>query len=93
MAGVTSQRVATTDPAEWLSLRDLRILRGYSLRDVEQITKIDRATISRVERGIMTPRPTQLVALGAAYDIWPGDLMLFVEWRIPREKIQGGATT
>lgn len=87
MAGVTSQRVATTSPDEWLSLRDLRLQRGLSLRDVEQLVKIDRATISRVERGIMTPTPTQLVALGAAYEIWPGDLMLFVEWRIPREKV------
>lgn len=57
-------------------MRDLRRAAGISLRDLEELTDIHRATWSRIENGTMLPEPQQLAALSEAL------VVPFEEWRI-----------
>jgi HTH-type transcriptional regulator, competence development regulator len=57
-------------------LRDIRKLRGYSLREVEEATGISNAYLSQLERGdAQKPSPDKLEALGKFYKVPYTDLM------------------
>lgn len=55
-----------------MTLRELRELRGLSLLTVERDTGIHRGTLSKIERGLETPKPEQLVVLSERYGVDPG---------------------
>lgn len=58
------------------TLRDIRALRGHSLRDVEEATGISNAYLSQLERGdAQKPSPDKLQALAKFYDVPYTDLM------------------
>jgi transcriptional regulator with XRE-family HTH domain len=44
-------------------LRWLRLQRGLTLEQVEVLTGVNVATLSRIERGLQEPRPETVVAL------------------------------
>jgi transcriptional regulator with XRE-family HTH domain len=44
-------------------LRWLRLQRGLTLEQVEVLTGVNIATLSRIERGLQEPRPQTVVAL------------------------------
>jgi transcriptional regulator with XRE-family HTH domain len=48
-------------------LRELRLERGLSIRDMEAESGIDRAYLSQLERGRLLPRDEWLDELEAAY--------------------------
>jgi transcriptional regulator with XRE-family HTH domain len=57
-------------------LRDIRALRGHSLRDVEDATGISNAYLSQLERGeAQKPSPDKLQTLAKFYDVPYTDLM------------------
>jgi transcriptional regulator with XRE-family HTH domain len=57
-------------------LRDVRSLRGHSLRTVEEATGISNAYLSQLERGeAQKPSPDKLLALAKFYDVPYTDLM------------------
>ena len=57
-------------------LREVRAVRGYSLRAVEEATKISNAYLSQLERGdAQKPSPDKLQALAKFYEIPYTDLM------------------
>lgn len=58
------------------TLRDIRALRGYSLRRVEKETGISNAYLSQLERGdAQRPAPDKLQALAQFYQVPYADLM------------------
>jgi HTH-type transcriptional regulator, competence development regulator len=58
------------------ALRDIRALRGHSLREVEDATGISNAYLSQLERGdAQKPSPDKLHALATFYDVPYTDLM------------------
>lgn len=66
---IVAERLART-------LRDVRALRGYSLRKVEKATGISNAYLSQLERGeAENPSPDKLKALADFYQIHYMDLM------------------
>ena len=65
-----------------LSLRALRTLRKLSIPEVERLTGFNRATISRVERGIEVPTPAHMLAFSELYDVNPADWRVVLEYRI-----------
>jgi len=56
------------------SLRELRLERGLSLRRLQDLTGVNRATWSRVENGELLPKPGHIAALsdalGVPYAAW-----------------------
>lgn len=57
-------------------LSDIRALRGYSLRTVEDATGISNAYLSQLERGdAQKPSPDKLQALAKFYEVPYTDLM------------------
>jgi HTH-type transcriptional regulator, competence development regulator len=57
-------------------LRDIRTLRGYSLRQVEDATGISNTYLSQLERGdAQNPSPDKLQALAKYYGVPYTDLM------------------
>lgn len=57
-------------------LREIRNLRGHSLRAVEDATGISNAYLSQLERGdALKPSPDKLQALATFYDVPYTDLM------------------
>lgn len=63
------------------SLRELRHERGLSLRKVEELVGISRATLSRAERGIEIPNPGVIHALSRLYEVDPHDWSIVIEYR------------
>lgn len=70
-----------------MTLRELRELRGLSLLQVQRDTSIHRGTLSKIERGLETPSPEQLVALSHRYGVDPG------LWRGTIQFVYTGAPT
>ena len=57
-------------PTDTASLRDLRRRRGFTLEAVAYLTRLNEATISRIERGLIyEPKPETVVTLARAYGI------------------------
>lgn len=54
-----------------MTLRELRESRKLSLLDVERSTGIHRGTLSKIERGLEAPSPTQLLVLSERYGVNP----------------------
>lgn len=52
-----------------LTLRALRLERGLSIRDVENLSGISRACLSMIERGRELPTPEQLATLADVYGV------------------------
>lgn len=52
-----------------MTLRELRRERGLSLEAVGFLAGVDQATVSRIERGLVAPRPETIVKLATALGI------------------------
>ena len=52
-----------------VNLRELRLERGLSLEALGVLAGLDTSTISKVERGLVEPRPETIVRLGKALGI------------------------
>lgn len=52
-----------------MTLRELRKQRGLTLEAVGYLADLDLATVSRIERGLVTPRPETVVRLARAFRI------------------------
>jgi len=85
-AAVDSERVATTGNTH-LTMREVRKLRGMSLRDVEAETGISRATLSKVERGIELPKVGHMLSLSDTYGVHPNDWFAVHEYRCLAEAV------
>ncbi len=60
------QRTPKTPDTAW---GRLRAAKGWSLRDLEARTGINAGVLSRIERGIGGPGPSQAMALLDAYEL------------------------
>lgn len=58
-----------------VTLRDLREGLGLSLRELERRSGINRALLSRFERGLASPRRHELLLLESGLGLRPGSLM------------------
>jgi transcriptional regulator with XRE-family HTH domain len=58
-----------------VTLRDLREGVGLSLRELERRSGVNRALLSRFERGLASPRRHELLLLESALELRPGSLM------------------
>lgn len=56
-------------------LRYERRQRGQSQQAIAKLTRIVQPDISKIERGILNPTPTQLEALAGVFGIPPGELL------------------
>jgi transcriptional regulator with XRE-family HTH domain len=54
-----------------MTLRELRKARGLSLEEAAFLAGVDIATVSRVERGLVRPRPKTAIQLARALGISP----------------------
>lgn len=71
-------------------LHDIRKLRGYSLREVEEATGISNAYLSQLERGdAQKPSPDKLQALAEFYAVPYTDLMRSAGYLQKTEKADG----
>lgn len=70
-----------------MTLRELREQRKLSLLDVERSTGIHRGTLSKIERGLETPKAEQLVILSNRYGVDPG------LWRATMQFVYTGTPT
>lgn len=71
-------------------LRDIRKLRGYSQRDVEEATGISNAYLSQLERGdALKPSPDKLQLLAEFYAVPYTDLMRAAGYLQKTEKADG----
>jgi transcriptional regulator with XRE-family HTH domain len=67
-------------PVRGEAIKDLRLSKGWSLRDVcdiadeQKIAKIDPRNLSSYERGRIRPRPRTLLALATALGVSVSDL-------------------
>ena len=86
MASVTSERVATLEKVH-LTMREVRRMRGLSLRDVEVETGIARGTLSRIERGLEMPRPGHMLSICDCLGVHPNDWFAVHEWRCLAESV------
>lgn len=79
--------------ARGLTLRDLRERRELSIREVEEATAINRATLSKIERGIEAPTTEHLGLLSELYRV-PNRWRALIEYRLPADLVdsldQGG---
>lgn len=78
-----------------LSLREARLRRRLTLKEVAETLHINRATLSRVERGLEQPKPALARALHAFYQgqvDWPAILLAPVqrEWDGRRDWVRKG---
>jgi transcriptional regulator with XRE-family HTH domain len=74
-------------------LRDIRALRGHSLRLVEGATGISNAYLSQLERGdAQKPSPDKLQALAKFYDVPYTDLMRAAGYLQRTEQTEGATT-
>lgn len=53
------------------TVQELRRKRGLTLEDLSVLSGLDVGTISRVERGIVTPRPRTILRLARALKVSP----------------------
>lgn len=51
------------------TMRDLRVEQGVDLRHLEQHTGINRATLSQIERGRLSPSAHEIDRIGAALGV------------------------
>lgn len=51
-----------------ITLRELRIARGVSLRDLQAATGINRGQISLIEQGVWLPSTEQMTKIAGALD-------------------------
>jgi transcriptional regulator with XRE-family HTH domain len=71
-------------------LRDIRAVRGHSLRAVEDATGISNAYLSQLERGdALKPSPDKLQALAEFYAVPYTDLMRAAGYLQKTEKADG----
>lgn len=77
MASVTREMVVTTAT---VTMRDVRLERELSLRDVEKRTGIGRGMLSKIERGIELPRGDVFLKLCDCYGIPPERWHIQVSW-------------
>ena len=71
-------------------LRDIRTLRGQSLRTVEEATGISNAYLSQLERGdAQKPSPDKLKALATFYEVPYTDLMRAAGYLLKPELTEG----
>jgi len=68
MSPETQQRLAKL-------LRQLRQREGLSLRELEELSGVDRGNISRLERGTPFPGPNRLTALAGALGVDASELL------------------
>jgi transcriptional regulator with XRE-family HTH domain len=68
-----------------LTLRELRRRRGLSIRAVEAETGYNRASLSKIERGIELPNPAIMLALSDLYGVPPEEWQVVVEYQIAEE--------
>lgn len=52
-----------------VTLAELRARRGWTLREVQDRSGVNVATLSQLERGLMTPQPRHLAALADAFGV------------------------
>ena len=83
---MTSERV-TTVATDDLTLRDVRRLRGMTLREVQDVTGINRGTLSKIERGIEFPKPNVILSLSDLYGVLPDSWYHVIEYRCPPEAL------
>jgi transcriptional regulator with XRE-family HTH domain len=97
-AGDTDARLAAQDTDARLAAQDtdarlaarlahLRAERGWSLADLAGRTGMSRSTLSRLERGEISPTATQLRRLAAAYERTASRLLAEVE-SVPRQLVR-----
>ena len=55
-------------------LREWRLIRALTQEELGQLARVGRATISRIEGGTLTPRPSTVKKLAAAFGLRPEDL-------------------
>jgi HTH-type transcriptional regulator, competence development regulator len=73
-------------------LRDIRALRGHSLRAVEEGTGISNAYLSQLERGdAQNPSPDKLKELAKFYEVPYTDLMRAAGYLLKPELTEGGS--
>lgn len=60
MAGARPRPSLDELPNTW---RDLRAVRGLSLRELEQRTRINRGELSKIDNGRLIPTPGQAAAI------------------------------
>src|SRR5215213_5734675 len=56
-------------------LRVLRVERGLTLREAEQLTGVDKDTLSKIERGLRHPYDVTLSKLAKGYGVPVEDLL------------------
>ena len=56
-------------------LRQWRERRGYSVRELARLAGVDFGTVSRIERGVMSPTVEFLAKLALALDVTVRDLI------------------
>ncbi len=57
-------------------LRVLRAERGWTLRDAEHLTGVDKDTLSKLERGLRHPQDVTLAKIAKGYGVSPEDLIV-----------------
>lgn len=75
----TSTRQTHTDDKIALRLNTLRRARGWSLDDLAHRSSISRATLSRLENGVVSPTISVLGKLCTVYELTMSRLMAMVE--------------
>jgi len=81
------QAVVGGSNPENVTLRELRRMRGLSLRDVERSTGIYRGQLSTIERGISIPSPATLQTLSELYGVPFDSWKVVVEYVIAGEAV------
>lgn len=70
----------TTEPLNLtLRLRELRLARGWSLEDLAKRCDVSRASLSRIEKGDVSPTTNVLGKLCSAYGLTLSRLMILAE--------------
>jgi DNA-binding XRE family transcriptional regulator len=67
--GCRSTAPSPASPLVARTLRELRLDRGLSLRDLSELAGLNRATVSQIERGRLVATPAELSRLEAALDL------------------------
>jgi transcriptional regulator with XRE-family HTH domain len=57
------------DEAGRSELREIRMARGLTLESVAYLAGCDKATVSRIERGLQAPRPEMVVRISRALGV------------------------
>lgn len=62
------------------TLRELRVDRAWTLRDLSRESGLHVAVLSQIERGRLAPNPDELRALAAALDLELAAALMVVHW-------------